>query len=700
MAPNDFPASPVAEILDATNPADAERLTALRADPATAVVDTIERQRAALRACLPAPDQTVLEETSRWVHMPWRRAVVHVLGPRAFRRVRLDRNRDKITLAEQERASTTTVGVVGLSVGHAVAHTIALEGLAGTLRLADLDELDLGNLNRVPATVLDIGVNKAVVAARRIAEVDPYVRVEILPAAVDPTTVEAFLDGLDVVVEECDSFAAKVLVREHARARRIPVLCETSDGGVLDVERFDDEPGRALFHGLLDDLDIDGVLDPPTLIAAAATLLDARHLTSRMGASVFEVGRTLSTWPQLGGDVALGGATVAAALRRLLRREPLPSGRIRVDLDRRLDDVVDPTATPARPASPATPDPAVEARTLSDVDAVAHAAGRAPSPYNLQPWTIRRDRDTVEIARTPGAESTRGDVAGRASAVALGAAAHNMAVAAAARGRSSTVALDGNTARITLPHEHRDPTPGAIDAAAAMLARRSTRSPGDGSPLSPPDVAALQSMSTATSVVRVVTDRDRIDRVAAVLGEDSRIRHLAPGVHAEMVAATRQVGDASPTGVAVEALRLPTAAGALLPLLHRADVMAHLRDADAGQAIGMPTAAAVASASALVVVTAAGWSVEDLARAGDVAQAVWIALTTSGHGASVTQPISLYARDDAERRAIAPAWDDQLAAVDTGFRSAIGVGDDAAVALVLRVVRGTAPAPISRRRAF
>ena len=414
MAPNDFPASPVAEILDTTNPADAQRVAALRADPAILVVDTLERQREALSACLPRPDDELTEETPRWVHMPWRRTVVHVLGPRAFRRVRLDRNRDKITMEEQDRASTTTVGVVGLSVGHAVAHTLALEGLAGTLRLADLDELDLGNLNRVPATVLDIGVNKAVVAARRIAEIDPYVRVEILPAAVDSTTVEAFLDGLDVVVEECDSFAAKILVREHARDLRIPVLCETSDGGVLDVERFDDEPDRALFHGLLDDLDIGGVLDPPTLIAAAATLLDARQLTSRMGASVFEVGRTLSTWPQLGGDVALGGATVAAALRRLVRREPLPSGRIRVDLDRRLDDVVDPLTTPARPVVQAVPDPAVEARALPDVDAVAHAAGRAPSPYNLQPWTIGRDGDTVEIGRASGERCTRGDVVGRA----------------------------------------------------------------------------------------------------------------------------------------------------------------------------------------------------------------------------------------------------------------------------------------------
>ncbi len=418
-----------------------------------------------------------------------------------------------------------------------------------------------------------------------------------------------------------------------------------------------------------------------------------------MGASVFEVGRTLSTWPQLGGDVALGGATVAAALRRMVRREPLPSGRIRVDLDRRLDHVVDPAATPTRPEAPAAPDPAVEARTLSDVDAIAYAAGRAPSPYNLQPWTIRRDGDTVEIVRATGVDGTRGDVAGRASAVALGAAAHNMAVAAAARGRSTTIVLDGQAARITLPHDHRDPTPGAIDMAAAMLTRRSTRSPGDGSPMTASDVTALQSMSTDAGTVEVITDRARIDRVATVLSEDSRIRHLAPDVHAEMVTTARQVGDVSPTGVAVDALGLPAAAGALLPLLHRADVMAHLRDTGAGQGLGMPTAAAVASASALVVVTATGWSAGDLARAGEVAESVWIALTASGHGAAVTQPITLYARDDAERSAIAPGWEEQLTAVDRGFRSAIGVGDDA-VALVLRVVRGSAPAPFSRRRPF
>ena len=61
------------------------------------------------------------------------------------------------------------------------------------------------------------------------------------------------------------------------------------------------------------------------------------ELSARMAASMVEIDRTVSTWPQLGGDVQLGGATVAAAVRRFGRGEPLPSGRIRIDLADALD---------------------------------------------------------------------------------------------------------------------------------------------------------------------------------------------------------------------------------------------------------------------------------------------------------------------------------------------------------------------------
>ena len=61
--------------------------------------------------------------------------------------------------------------------------TLAHEGIGGELRLADFDVLDLSNLNRVAGGVADVGVSKVVLAAREVAELDPYVRVVAFPGA-------------------------------------------------------------------------------------------------------------------------------------------------------------------------------------------------------------------------------------------------------------------------------------------------------------------------------------------------------------------------------------------------------------------------------------------------------------------------------------------------------------------------------------
>ncbi len=180
-----------------------------------------------------------------------------VLGREGFRAVRLDhRNRNVVTADEQTRLGALRIGVAGLSAGHVIAHTLAAQGLCGELRLTDFDGLELSNLNRVPATVFDIGLNKAEVAARRIAELDPYLPVEIMEAGLALETVDEFLDGLNIVVEECDSLDMKAIVRERARARGIPVLMATSDRGLVDVERFDLDPQRPIMHGLLGELDL------------------------------------------------------------------------------------------------------------------------------------------------------------------------------------------------------------------------------------------------------------------------------------------------------------------------------------------------------------------------------------------------------------------------------------------------------------
>ena len=336
-------------VLNTDDPAHEALLWELRADARIEFIDNVRQQLAGLQRLRPPPLPDVTAEPTRWAYYPWRRTVVSVLGPRAFRLVRLDRNRHLITVAELDRLGRLRIGVVGQSVGHAIAYTLAAQGLCGELRLTDFDDLELSNLNRVPASVFDLGVNKAVVCARRIAELDPYLSVTVVKTGITPQTVDEFLDGLDIVIEECDSLDAKVLIRECARTRRLPVLMATSDRGLLDVERFDIEPSRPIMHGLLGDVDTARLanLSNKDKRPYVLRMIDATQVSSRMAASLIEVGKTLSTWPQLSSEVTLNASVVAEAVRRIGLREKLPSGRVRIDTAAMLDKLDEPVVAAA-----------------------------------------------------------------------------------------------------------------------------------------------------------------------------------------------------------------------------------------------------------------------------------------------------------------------------------------------------------------
>src|SRR5262249_2525036 len=155
-------------------------LLALARDPGVVVVDELAAQLEQLARARAPRDGDVpepIEADAPWVFYPWSRRLVHVLPEPLHRELRFDRNPYAITPDEQERLASLTISVAGLSVGRAVVTTLAHEGIGGELRLADFDALDLSNLNRVTGGIADVGINKVVLAAREVAELDPYIRV-------------------------------------------------------------------------------------------------------------------------------------------------------------------------------------------------------------------------------------------------------------------------------------------------------------------------------------------------------------------------------------------------------------------------------------------------------------------------------------------------------------------------------------------
>ena len=692
------------EQLDLRNDEDRARFDELRDEAgrgAVALIDTVDAQLQEYeRLVLPAGARPAEEPTTRWVYFPWRRTGVHLLAPPYFDLVRLDRNRNKITREEQRRLRTLTVTVVGLSVGHVISHCIAMEGLCGRLLLADFDTIGLSNLNRVPATVLDLNLNKAVVTARRIAELDPYVDVHVEMSGATDDTMDGLLRGADVLIEECDSLDVKLRLRLLARQLGVPVLMETSDRGLLDVERFDLEPDRPLLHGLL-------AIAPDELAGLSTEekrphvmrLLEGSQLSSRIAASLVEIDRTLSTWPQLGGDVTLGAATIAAALRRLARGDVLPSGRCRIDLDAHLAELRQP---PLPTAVQVAPGGAIEvAGPLPQQMAVAGSL--APSGGNSQPWRFRFVDPVMEIWVDPDRTRNRLDVGRRAAFMAIGAAAENMRIVTANAGQATSVVpfptSDGDLVAKVVPSQGAEDEVGTLMRLFPTIGERCTnRRRYSAAPLREEHVSALSTAGESLGArCSFLLGPSVIARYAKLVGESDRIRLLSPELHSDLMDELRFPDADRATwdeAIAVETLEPTPDDLAKLELLRRADVMAHLRTWGLGSALADAGRELIEASAAVCAISIAGRDNADFVRGGQALQRVWLTATEFEIAVQPVSPAWLAARCEPDLGGIFPEeFVDQVRALDADMEELFGLGDDALV-LVLRL--GYAPPPTAR----
>ncbi len=390
---------------------------------------------------------TPSEEYGVWVFYPWLNHLVHILDKEEFRSVRTNRNQYKITPEERDILATKKIGVLGLSVGQTVALALSMERSFGELRIADFDMLELSNLNRIRSGVQDLGLLKTVSTARQIAEIDPFLNVKCFHEGLNEGNLEAFfLDGgkLDIIIDECDGLDVKILARHKAKELRVPVVMETSDRGMLDIERFDLEPNRSIMHGLIDHLD----LNPQKLkgltneekIPYILPMLGLDTMSDRLKASMLEVEQSITTWPQLASDVILGGAVSANVCRRIALNQFQSSGRFFVDMNEIVSEknmyqfvksVEEEIAT-----APGKKEEITVHRLKSDetqlelervqVNALVKAAITAPSGGNSQPWKWVYENKNLYLLLDESRASSFLDYDNAGGYVGLGAATENL----------------------------------------------------------------------------------------------------------------------------------------------------------------------------------------------------------------------------------------------------------------------------------
>jgi molybdopterin/thiamine biosynthesis adenylyltransferase len=278
-----------------------------------------------------------------WVYYPWRKIAIHTVSEALYFRLRTARNRNVITEEQQKKYRDLVIGVAGLSVGSAVLAAVTTSGGSKTMKIADFDVLELTNLNRIRAALPDIGSNKTHVAAREIWELDPFADLILFDEGISRDTIEDFILGsprLDVFIDEMDSIDLKIIARGICKQNKIPVLMATDngDGIILDVERFDEEPERPLFHGLIPDMDPKelGTLSFPQWLQLATKIVGPEYLTESMQDSLLAIGKTIPSVPQLGASAALAGSAMSFVLRKIAAGETMASGRYTMGFEEKL----------------------------------------------------------------------------------------------------------------------------------------------------------------------------------------------------------------------------------------------------------------------------------------------------------------------------------------------------------------------------
>lgn len=137
------------------------------------------------------------------------------------------RNLGLVSETEQDRLRSARVAIPGLGgVGGGHLQTLARMGVC-SFHLADPDTFEVVNINRqMGASTETVGRSKAEVMGETARRINPHCKVETFPEGINLGNIDAFLSGVDVVVDGLDFFAldARRLLYRACHSRGIPVV--------------------------------------------------------------------------------------------------------------------------------------------------------------------------------------------------------------------------------------------------------------------------------------------------------------------------------------------------------------------------------------------------------------------------------------------------------------------------------------------
>lgn len=141
------------------------------------------------------------------------------------------RNQNSLSCRQQISLLTSRVAVIGQGgLGGMVTEILTRIGV-GSLVLVDGDSFEESNLNRQLLSTVDVlGDNKAETGKSRAGLINPAVEVEAVTDFLTAENAQAILSGADLAVDCLDSIAARFVLEDACRQRRIPLVSAAIGG--------------------------------------------------------------------------------------------------------------------------------------------------------------------------------------------------------------------------------------------------------------------------------------------------------------------------------------------------------------------------------------------------------------------------------------------------------------------------------------
>lgn len=618
-----------------------------------------------------------IDDYGVWVYYPWSRRLIHILDEEEFVRVRTNRNQFKITREEQQLLQQKKIGIVGLSVGQSIALTLAMERTCGELRLADFDVAELSNLNRLRTGLHHMGINKTIIAAREILEIDPFINVKLFHDGLTQGNMDDFFTGggkLDLFIEVCDGIDIKIESRYKARELNIPVVMDTNDRGMLDVERFDLEPGRPILHGLADGLDPDNIknLSNEEKIPYILKMVGAETISTRLKASMMEVEQSINTWPQLASSVVLGGALTTDVCRRILLDQFHDSGRYYVDMDELVKDkdtgeqnefpesYFGPAALTAEDMILAVADLADSVSYQPDhhqITELVNAGVLAPSGGNAQPWKFLNTGKGLFIFHDAHYSHSLLDFNHLGSYIAIGAAAENIRIKAAGMGLSAHCNFfpkeDDRSvaAHITFSIHNGAAEESHLEAGIGMRVTNRELAQREALPAELYTNLKAVTETYEGAELTIIDDELLMSRLGELLAKAEMLRIIHPRGHYDTFTNelrwTEEDINGKRDGLDVNTLGASNSELAAFRIASDTKAIKFLREMKGGNAFTRSVKKAVASSSALGIISMPSYSELNFLKGGQAVERAWIEANLAGASFQpVAQLVFLIARLD------------------------------------------------------